>query len=480
MAAEQSNGWNPAQNTILVITKARDNRLVSFTQQLAEWLIFTERYGKANPFTVYVDAHLKHSTLFDYQSLIQKNVVWETNLRFWTPKLCYEHPELFHLIITLGGDGTILFTSTLFQSHIPPIIPFHLGSLGFLAPFLFTSYREDLEALFDGRLQNTANRMRLSCTVYRYKHDPYCVTKAKRGAQDNTVWTQQSIISNDKTNQTSAESSNLHKWELMETAWMRKAFKQSAKKYVKDESSLDEKITCYSTVPAQTFHVLNEIIVDRGPSSNMSMLELFGDERHLTTVQADGLCIATATGSTAYSLSAGGTLTHPDMQCTLVTPICPHTLSFRPMLLPSSISIRIFVPFGSRHVSYCRFDGRNRIELKQGDHIKITVSPYPVKTYSSCDASNDWFSSVQSCLLWNNRQRQKSFVVVEGDQLKQKKAENMFACIRTEEDNMPNTSNFDEAMDQDDNRQEQQYELNPWSDDELSREEDGFKLESKI
>lgn len=115
----------------------------------------------------------------------------------------------------------------------------------------------------------------------------------------------------------------------------------------------------------------------------------------------------------------------------------------------------------------------------EGDHIKITVSPYPVKTYSSCDASNDWFSSVQSCLLWNNRQRQKSFVVVEGDQMKQKKAENMFACIRTEEDNMPNTSNFDEVMDQDDNRQEQQYELNPWSDDELSRE-DGFKLDSKI
>lgn len=221
-----------------------------------------------------------------------------------------------------------------------------------------------MEALFDGRLQNTANRMRLSCTVYRYKHDPYCVTKAKRGAQDNTVWTQQSITSNDKTNQAS-ESSDLHKWELMETAWMRKAFKQSVKKYVKDESLLDEKITCYSTVPTQTFHVLNEIIVDRGPSSNMSMFELFGDERHLTTVQADGLCIATATGSTAYSLSAGGTLTHPDMQCTLVTPICPHTLSFRPMLLPSSISIRIFVPFGSRHVSYCRFDGRNRVELKR-------------------------------------------------------------------------------------------------------------------
>jgi NAD kinase len=53
------------------------------------------------------------------------------------------------------------------------------------------------------------------------------------------------------------------------------------------------------------------------------------------------------------------------MQCTLVTPVCPHTLSFRPMLLPSSISIRIVVPFGSRHTAHCRFDGRNTIELKR-------------------------------------------------------------------------------------------------------------------
>lgn len=277
----------------------------------------------------------------------------------------------------LGGDGTILFTSTLFQSHIPPIIPFHLGSLGFLAPFLFTSYREDLDNLFEGRLQNAANRMRLSCTVYRYKRDPSCIMKAKKGAQDNTVWTQ-SVSSDEEASETS-ESSKHHKWQRIETAWMRKAFKKSAKKYTEDESLLDEKIMCYSTVPTQTFHVLNEIIVDRGPSSNMSMLELFGDERHLTTVQADGLCIATATGSTAYSLSAGGTLTHPDMQCTLVTPICPHTLSFRPMLLPSSISIRIFVPFGSRHVSYCRFDGRNRIELKR--KFKKNYNFYVYYTY---------------------------------------------------------------------------------------------------
>lgn len=170
-----------------------------------------------------------------------------------------------------------------------------MGSLGFLAPFLFTSYREELTSLFEGRLRNTANRMRLSCTVYRYKKNPYCLMKARRGSQSDTVWTQ--TVPNDNAKEDSS------KWELMETKWMKKVFEQSIEKVNPEEAELlDEKVMCYSTVPVQTFHVLNEIVVDRGPSSNMSMLELFGDERHLTTVQADGLCIATATGSTAYSV----------------------------------------------------------------------------------------------------------------------------------------------------------------------------------
>lgn len=156
------------------------------------------------------------------------------------------------------------------------------------------------------------------------------------------------------------------KWELMETAWMRKAYEKAATDSSNDDATYsNDNVMCYKTIPEQTVHVLNELVVDRGPNSNISMLELFADERHLTTVQADGLCIATATGSTAYSLSASGSLTHPDMHCTLVTPICPHTLNFRPMILPSQIAIRIVVPFGSRNTAFCSFDGRSKLELKR-------------------------------------------------------------------------------------------------------------------
>lgn len=101
----------------------------------------------------------------------------------------------------------------------------------------------------------------------------------------------------------------------------------------------------------------------------------------MTTVQADGLTVSTPTGSTAYSvssnawslsslervqqLSAGGSLVHPEIPALLITPICPHTLSFRPMLLPDTMELRICVPFNSRSTAWASFDGRGRVELKR-------------------------------------------------------------------------------------------------------------------
>lgn len=169
-------------------------------------------------------------------------------------------------------------------------MPFNLGSLGFLTPFLFTKYREELDKLFDGKLQSTT-RMRLTCTIYRYRKDPYCLMKPRKSKESgDTVWTD-------------SIPDEQNKWELMETTWMRKTFEKAAHGGSTHTDFLDDKVMCYTTIPEKTIHVLNELVVDRGPNSNISMLELFGDERHLTTVQADGLCIATATGSTAYSVS---------------------------------------------------------------------------------------------------------------------------------------------------------------------------------
>ena len=94
----------------------------------------------------------------------------------------------------------------------------------------------------------------------------------------------------------------------------------------------------------------------------MSAIELFGDDEHFTTVQADGVCVATPTGSTAYNLAAGGSLCHPENPVILVTAICAHTLSFRPIILPDTIVLRVGVPYDARTSSWASFDGRERYD----------------------------------------------------------------------------------------------------------------------
>lgn len=92
----------------------------------------------------------------------------------------------------------------------------------------------------------------------------------------------------------------------------------------------------------------------------MSSIEVFGDDEHFTTIQADGVCVATPTGSTAYNLAAGGSLCHPENPVILVTAICAHTLNFRPIILPDTIVLRVGVPYDARTSSWASFDGRER------------------------------------------------------------------------------------------------------------------------
>ena len=92
----------------------------------------------------------------------------------------------------------------------------------------------------------------------------------------------------------------------------------------------------------------------------MSEIEIVGDNVHLTTLLADGVCIATPTGSTAYNLAAGGSLCHPENPIILLTAICPHTLSFRPILLPDTMVLRMGVPYNARAGTWVSFDGRER------------------------------------------------------------------------------------------------------------------------
>ncbi|GBC03543.1 hypothetical protein RclHR1_05190007 [Rhizophagus clarus] len=366
--------------TVMIVTKPGDARLISLTRELALYLITTPRFGKEHGVTVYVNKDFKNSKKFDFPGLLKSYPLVNDYLKFWTEELCSERAEIFNFVITLGGDGTVLFTSWLFQEVVPPVLPFHLGSLGFLTNFDFNEYKTHLTNVMEKGIRVNL-RMRFTCTVYRSMHNP---GKAKRCGETGEI-----MIHNPKDSE--------------------------LEDYSHHDCDQDKDLPCVITKPERSFEVLNDLVVDRGSGPYMSLLELFGDDQHLTTVQADGLVISTPTGSTAYSVSAGGSLVHPEIPALLITPICPHTLSFRPMLLPDSMELRICVPYNSRSTAWASFDGRNRVELRQGDHIKVTPSKYPFPTVCMDSQSTDWFNSISRCLRWNERDRQKSFVVVEED-----------------------------------------------------------------
>ncbi len=121
------------------------------------------------------------------------------------------------------------------------------------------------------------------------------------------------------------------------------------------------------------FYVLNEVAIQREGGSFMSNLECFCDDKPFTTVQADGLIIATPTGSTAYSMSAGGSIVHPNLLGILFTPICPHSLSFRPIVFPAYVSIRCDMPLDARGDAVASFDGKKSRHLYKGDSLIIQV-----------------------------------------------------------------------------------------------------------
>ncbi|KAH8179714.1 ATP-NAD kinase domain-containing protein [Sarocladium implicatum] len=318
-----------AVKNVMIVTKARDNQLVHLTRELATWLLATPRYGSDLGVNVYVDAKLRNSKRFNARGITAENDRFQDMLRYWTPDLCWSQPDKFDLVLTLGGDGTVLFTSWLFQRVVPPILSFSLGSLGFMTTFEFEKYKEHLTRVMGDDGMKVNLRMRFTCTVWRA----------------NGVG-----------------------------------------------GEMDE---------GEQFEVLNELVIDRGPSPYVSNLELYGDDELLTVVQADGCIFSTPTGSTAYSLSAGGSLVHPDIPAILLTPICPHTLSFRPMVLSDTMALRVAVPRGSRATAYCAFDGKGRIELRQGDHVTISASQYPFPTVTRTDT--EWFDSVSRTLRWNVR-----------------------------------------------------------------------------
>ncbi len=131
---------------------------------------------------------------------------------------------------------------------------------------------------------------------------------------------------------------------------------------------------------------VNDVVINKAAPSRLINLSVFVGDEFVTNVRADGLIIATPTGSTAYNLSAGGPVVEPSVDAMVLTPIAPHTLSNRPVVIPASATVRVKPIIGDRDGAFVTFDGQAGFELRAGDEITVGPRRRADAAHSSLDA----------------------------------------------------------------------------------------------
>jgi NAD+ kinase len=147
------------------------------------------------------------------------------------------------------------------------------------------------------------------------------------------------------------------------------------------------------------YRLLNDAVINKGTLARMMDLRVSVNGGHLTTLRADGLIVATPTGSTAYSLSAGGPIVHPTIRCFLLTPICPHTLSDRPIALPDTVVVTACLTSPSKDVSLT-LDGQTGCSLMPNDIVEIKKSRYAMKLIKH--PTKSYYDILRTKLKWGN------------------------------------------------------------------------------
>jgi NAD+ kinase len=144
-------------------------------------------------------------------------------------------------------------------------------------------------------------------------------------------------------------------------------------------------------------YCLNDAVITKGAVSRMIELVLGVDGKDVATVKSDGLIVSTPTGSTAYSLSAGGPIVHPRVPAIVVTPICPHTLSFRPLAVPATSSVSVRLLTGGEEV-FLTLDGQRVAPMVRDDQVELRKAPFELQLVTSPKRS--YYDLVKEKLGW--------------------------------------------------------------------------------
>jgi len=250
-----------------------------------------------------------------------------------------------NICIIIGGDGTCLWANQLYKNKPkPPFFCFHGGNLGFLAVYEPENYKKIFDELYTVGEYNLINRKEINCTVYK-----------KKGV--------------DKKEDKAVDINNFEGY---------------------------EKIAVYNA--------LNELILEK--KKNMSHLYIFLKDKFLAKVSSDGFIASTPTGSTAYSLSAGGPILHNDVQGIIITAICPFSLSFRPIVLPTNVKLRIKHDYERKGCeSIIKIDGNDKGSLNDDMYLEASLSDETIDfiLLKSIQESQDtlWIQKLSKSLGWN-------------------------------------------------------------------------------
>lgn len=283
------------------------------------------------------------------------------------------------LATTLGGDGTILHASSLFATsrRVPPILSFSMGTLGFLGEWKFNEYKRAFREVYvSGAPSPMDTRDMGEVDVRDGGSGPAVAGKSGWGAIRGK-----------------SMGSSRNSRVLLRNRLRIGIFDSDGKRLPHEPPFAHHDTKC------EDIFALNEVLLHRGALPHLAQIEiLIGSPPHqrtLTTAIADGFLVSTPTGSTAYSLSSGGSIVHPLVSSLLLTPICPRSLSFRPLVLPANTPVTLRIDESNRGKEIeVSVDGVRRNEgLKAGMEVRVVGEE--VRT-AGAPGARDWVGGVPS------------------------------------------------------------------------------------
>lgn len=245
----------------------------------------------------------------------------EDRIQHLAPGVDTFDPADVDLLITLGGDGTLLRGARMVAATHTPVLGINLGHLGFLTSVALADLTLGLDALFRG-----------------------------------DYW-------------------------------------------LDVRSTLEARVTGADGTAGDTFIAINDAVLHKGGFARVIRLAVHvgPDQQEVGTYTADGIILATSTGSTAYSLSAGGPIVVPSMDCIIATPICPHTLVVRPLVLPMDLQLTV-TPLSGIDEVILTVDGQDGAELRPGDHLAVRRGEPTVPLIRL--TGQNFFSTLRRKLHW--------------------------------------------------------------------------------